>query len=348
MYLEGSILFSVGAAFSMQEGLLAKGKSFERALVAGPYFAGGICFTIGSYLGLLEALHANCSSSEPLHWLCCSRRLWRLLKRSHEFVTWKAIAGYGSYTVGALFFNVNTVAGFSASTAFVETWFVWIPAICGSVGFVVGSILECHTNRVWHFKPMSCAWVLSIANLFGSVAFLLSGITGLLGPGPELTFWLVDFMYLLGSLSFMVGALCTLWLWKCEQYGLGFMPELNLGERSREPAEAVLSMHEEYGCGRASGWQLPFLTMYLVNATASVILVGFAEQPTDVKDTERAHELFEAVLNFSLSHGVMLLGSVVHHIPTARPHSWLLIYMRFVLTLYTVNSWINVLRRISI
>merc|ERR1711979_170675 len=113
-------------------------------------------------------------------------------------------------------------------------------------------------------------------------------------------------MYLLGSLGFMIGALCTLWLWKCEQYGLGFIPEMNLGQRSREPAEAVLSLHEEYGCGRASGWQLPFLTMSLINGAASVILVGYAFQHSDL-DVEPGYEIFEAVLNFFLSHGVMLL-----------------------------------------
>ena len=38
----------------------------------------------------------------------------------------------------------------------------------------------------------------------------------------------------------------------------------------------------------------------------------------------------------------MLLGSVVHHTPTAAPHNWLLRYMRVVLFVYTINSWSNV------
>ena len=38
-----------------------------------------------------------------------------------------------------------------------------------------------------------------------------------------------------------------------------------------EPEEFVVSMHAQYGCGRSSVYQLPFLWMYLLNATASVL-----------------------------------------------------------------------------
>ena len=50
-----------------------------------------------------------------------------------------------------------------------------------------------------------------------------------------------------------------------------------------------------------------------------------------------------ACINFMMSHGVLLLASVVHHVPTASPHKQLLIFMRFVLVLYTANSWFEVL-----
>eukprot|EP00404_Azadinium_spinosum_P060386 CAMPEP_0180713578 /NCGR_PEP_ID=MMETSP1038_2-20121128/11976_1 /TAXON_ID=632150 /ORGANISM="Azadinium spinosum, Strain 3D9" /LENGTH=208 /DNA_ID=CAMNT_0022745911 /DNA_START=40 /DNA_END=663 /DNA_ORIENTATION=- len=208
MYLEGSILFSTGAAFSMNTALFENRGSLENALVTGPYLVGGMCFTIGSYLGLVEATNA------PINWLS-PRKL-------RGVVSWKAVAGYGAYTIGALFFNVNTFSAFFQMTEFEEKLFVWVAAICGSLGFVLGSLLECHTNKVWQFKPTSCAWWLCVANLFGSACFLIAGISGFCQVDAMLTE--CNFTYLIGSAGFMVGALCTLWLWKCEQYGLGFIP----------------------------------------------------------------------------------------------------------------------------
>merc|ERR1740130_1121654 len=55
MYLEGSLLFLTGAAFSITAYVQAK--SMELALVQTSYFVGGICFTTGSYLGVLEVLN---------------------------------------------------------------------------------------------------------------------------------------------------------------------------------------------------------------------------------------------------------------------------------------------------
>jgi len=343
MYLEGSILFSIGAAFSMSD--LAKSKNLEHALVAGPYFVGGICFTAGSYLGVLEAVNAPNKGDSIKNWILpLTRSGWQRLLR---FVSWRAVAGYSCYTAGALCFNVNTVAGFLTLSELQERLLVWLMGTLGALGFLVGSVIECYTNKVWLFRLRTCEWWLSVANFIGSMGFLVSGLAGLAGTDDAQ--WWEDFPYLVGSLAFMVGAEFTLWLWKCEQYGLGFMPELNIGSRTREPnPQAVMSMHEEYGCGRATASQLPFLTMYLVSASASVLLVGLAIRPRGLSAMDQEYEVIEAVLNFALSHGVMLLGSVVHHIPSARPHSWLLIYMRIVLSLYFVNSWLSVRRQIGV
>ena len=65
-------------------------------------------------------------------------------------------------------------------------------------------------------------------------------------------------------------------------------------------------------------------------------------QPWMLHQTGDYHRIVSALLNFGLSHGIVLLGSVVHHVPTAAPHSWLLRYMRLVLLVYTINSWSNV------
>ena len=60
MYLEGSLLFIIGATFSMLPLIVDPLKQQkELALVAVPYFAGGIAFLLGSYAGVLEVLKAT-------------------------------------------------------------------------------------------------------------------------------------------------------------------------------------------------------------------------------------------------------------------------------------------------
>ena len=85
-----------------------------------------------------------------------------------------------------------------------------------------------------------------------------------------------------------------------------------------------------------------WLVVYIVNAASSVIDVSLALQPVLWSQPGDLHRIAESLLNFALSHGILFLGSVVHHVPTAAPHSWLLRYMRAVLLFYTINSWVNV------
>ena len=69
-------------------------------------------------------------------------------------------------------------------------------------------------------------------------------------------------------------------MWKGERYGLGLLRELNVVHRDDDarppPDENVLDMNAQYGCGRASGGQIPWLMLYVLNATAAVVDVGLA------------------------------------------------------------------------
>ena len=52
-YLEGSVLFVLGGAFSMTT-LGETDIRLSQGLVDGPYFAGGVCFGMGAYCGVLQ------------------------------------------------------------------------------------------------------------------------------------------------------------------------------------------------------------------------------------------------------------------------------------------------------
>jgi hypothetical protein len=56
LYMEGSLLFTLGGAFSMTS-LPEKSHADMQALVITPYFIGSICFTVGSYAGVLEVVN---------------------------------------------------------------------------------------------------------------------------------------------------------------------------------------------------------------------------------------------------------------------------------------------------
>lgn len=78
-----------------------------------------------------------------------------------------------------------------------------------------------------------------------------------------------------------------------------------------------------------------------MSAAASVVQASMVIILTNERDWVIVSK---ALFNFALSHGVLILASVVHHIPTAQPHRCLLIFMRVVLTGLMVISWMEVHR----
>ena len=117
----------------------------------------------------------------------------------------------------------------------------------------------------------------------------------------------------------------------------GCASEINVSRIEGGEHEKVLSMQAQYGCGKSSASQLPWLAMYILNASASSLDISLSiQQRGDV------HRIFASALNFALSHGILFLGSVIHHVPTAAPHSWLLLYMCGVLLFYSANSCLGV------
>ena len=231
MYLEGSILFSVGGAFAFFGPLLDSGHalpaSVSASTVSAPYLVGSIAFTLGGWAGIEEILRLPAAtlrgSRRPAVFCLAKRRHWRLVRTA---VTWEPIAAYAGYFIGALLFNVNCLAGYYArGKRDVEVW-VWMPAVLGSVGFAIGGVAECHLNGVCSALRLGRAgtapvWI-SVCNCLGGFLFLVAASSGAMlvffdsDRKEELTHWLVDGVYLLGSLLFVAGAFIALWMWKGE------------------------------------------------------------------------------------------------------------------------------------
>jgi len=355
LFGEGAILFVMGASFSLsgvselapdEEGK----RLFESVLVQTPYFAGGVAFTVGAYCGILEVLNLPRRDHAGGSMVWCPSR--KSLREARQAAGLNALMSYSSNFVGAIFFNINTTAGYvKIDDDLLRVSIVWGMATLGALAFTVGGVFDCRINQVWNINLSSPSWWVSVANTFGGIGFLISGVTGATLPSPAIYKWLVDFPYFIGSIAFLVGAIFQLWMWKNEQYGLARLPALNIpavnDDQFHESIRGtIMGMHEEYGCGKSSTFQMPWLFMYELLASVSVIRIalvkGFKHEVFD-------SEVLQALTDFLLSHGILLLGSVIHHIPTKRPFNWLLMYMRFCLLLYTIGAvWSVVLQLMAI
>jgi hypothetical protein len=107
----------------------------------------------------------------------------------------------------------------------------WGAAEIGSVCFVAGGIAEVRHNRCldlpaavksgrWKTLPFWLSW----NNLCGGVFFLVAAMAG--RWVPESPGWVYT-TYLVGSVNFFIASSIMLYMWKGEQYGLGFIPSIN-------------------------------------------------------------------------------------------------------------------------
>ena len=214
-YAEGSLLFVVGAISAM-----AKVDGWrEAALVEYSYFAGSLLYTAGAYLGHYEVINV----ARPAG----SRRRLLALSGSSAAGYWGSLA----YLVGAVLFNVDCGAAALSprATKVVAVGVEWSPSTVGSALFVAGATIEWVHNR--DARPKDAVWWLCLLYFVGSLSFLFASIAGLAlsggGDGGGGGTWACDFPFAVGSAAFFCGAWVALRMWKREQFGLGFIREIN-------------------------------------------------------------------------------------------------------------------------
>ena len=70
--------YEVGAYFSMTDWV--EEEKMEYALVAGPYFMGGIAFTLGSYAGVLNVVNIPNKDSGRISVCFTGKKQWGILR----------------------------------------------------------------------------------------------------------------------------------------------------------------------------------------------------------------------------------------------------------------------------
>ena len=191
----------------------------RRALVDYAYAIGGCYFTVGSYLGFYEVINVG-----------KRRRRWFAGPAAGLSLTgyWGSL----SYFAGAVAFQVAVSAALFTPHLPTRSVFTieWIPQATGGLLFTIAACIEWWKNRD-ATASMHVFWVCQFY-LLGSLLFLFAASVGtyLSFIGEERKEWttsFVDLPYMLGSLAFLLGAWVQLLMWKLEQFGLGFIGEIN-------------------------------------------------------------------------------------------------------------------------
>lgn len=213
IFTVGSILFVVGAI-----PMMFANPPLEKIAVIN--FIGSLCFTVGSYAALLEAINLNLDVTLSSDVEVALERIGKVRHLSPppqkiKWFDWQPHRiEYQStviQTIGACLFNVNCffamVEGLKWQTIDL---IVWLPSTVASICFCWASYLAvmevCH--RYWAWKTTDIDWWIVFLNLLGSFGFLSGSIFGFWGQGPSqcCQYWGTNVSFLLGSIFFLGGS----------------------------------------------------------------------------------------------------------------------------------------------
>ena len=215
-FATGSLMFIVGGL----GGLFAlgpRGHREARSFVTVPYIVGGACYTVGCYAGFLAVVNLMRKDPPPPGKAHHPLRFWAVMGSRRAW--WAQLC----YVVGGLLFNVETLARAAGVVA--------LSAALGSCLFVAGAALEVwHNDGFRHFRPRKLAFWTAWCDLAGSLLFL-AGSLAMYAEDEDA----VDWCFVVGCVFFLASSLCGLWMWKLEQYGNTYLPELNLTGPAAHP-----------------------------------------------------------------------------------------------------------------
>ena len=317
----GSMLFITGAAISIAKPLLLKHHILEaawkrRVMVDYVYAIGAGYFQAGAYLGFFEVINVGKGHR-------------RLFAGPSSGVSLTGYWSSLSYLLGATSFGLACVwALFDPKPARAAVVYAeWLPQAVGGCLFTVAAVVELVHNRdaTWRHRVF---WV-CILYLLGSALFWVAASTGLYQAAwriesEQLTLVGVDLPYLVGSVCFLGGSWLQLQMWHAEQFGLGFIRELNLMfSRQSQPIKPV----QEF-----------YLALYALNGALSAINICLSvvwHRQEGSSQLSEAGELlveFEEILSdvtaFVAAHAMLLLATAVRFTPTLEPYGYLVKVMR--------------------
>ncbi|WP_354644389.1 hypothetical protein [Kitasatospora camelliae] len=201
-FVVGGALFAAGAAVA----LFGSGDATEAATI---YFAGGLFFSTGGYVSLLQVINA------PRHVpggdaLVTGR--WRWWSYEPMRVDW---LGAAVLFAGTLVFAVDLIDSFLQGLSVQQlNRLIWAPDLVGCVLFLVsghlGFVEICHGRPC--IRRRSLGWWIVAVNQLGSVLFMVSALAAFTRPstGSLVNESIANWGTFTGALCFSVGGVLQL------------------------------------------------------------------------------------------------------------------------------------------
>lgn len=367
-FMIGSVLFVVGSGFDFFDHSYVDLNPIRMsATVQWPYFAGGLFFLSGSYLGYFSAINLGRREDLPARYFLfvpptyfC--RLWRRAasrtsaespplwspQGASAFLdiqpeAWHSFFGYTAYMFGAASFQLGILFDMLGmeDPDKLHIYTSW-PAAVGGALFVTGAAFAVDVNESW--RPSGAlhdiAWWVSNANMIGSILFLQAGVFSIDGTMPNF----VKLPYLIGSLLFLVGATLELFMWRVELHGLSFVRAINkvtkLAEVLREQQHtSIETTSAATNNSSISLNQLFFVQIVILTYAFSLMDLVFAARLAPCRSNPKslfgaAYDIYDSGLQSVLCFAALALASVVHTVPKQRPFgmlTWILRVSMFLL-----------------
>jgi len=319
-FLFGAVLFLSASVFWLYQ--TNSGNEDIHILVTVGFFSATIFFLIGSYLGYYEVINAQ-TDPNPHRKMYCFPSPG---KKTANF--WTALA----YLIGCVFYQITFTSDVLQMTYpenSVAQWLIArVPLLAGSVCFGLGGLGEMKLNKCWKWTPYKLGWYTAWFNSVGGILFFGAGMA-FISTGNELV---VQIPYVLGSAGYVIGSVMSLIMWKLQQFGLVYLPDLNRqyiyyyrSDQNKHDRREIVMYTDIF-----------FLCLYVISAATGIYAVTFAVLCEEYRDWSK---------NFAVATlgaiGVVVLGSAMHRVPKKKPYSHLLWFMRFYMVWDMVNNMID-------
>lgn len=185
------LLFSIGSVCFIIGPIPAYDAAVGPTATNATFFVGSIFFTVACFLAYVQVVRDG------------GRRWFGWLPQAMGF--WSTTI----QLVGALFFNVTTLASLMSLARPAAEQYIWRPDALGSVCFLVSAAIAFSEagHRWFSWRPGKRDWHITALNLWGSVFFGISAIGAYVDDGELLNPRWANGGTLLGAVCFLVASI---------------------------------------------------------------------------------------------------------------------------------------------
>jgi hypothetical protein len=197
-FVLGGSLFAIGAG-------LAQGDVGGPLLPASVYMAGGVFFSTGGYISLLQVVNGPRQGADGSF----AAVRWRWWAAEWGRLEWLAAL---VLFVGTLVFAINLLDSFLTELSPRQAdRLIWSPDMIGCALFLVSghlAFMEITGRWYWGWRPRDLGWWIVAVNQVGSILFMVSAVASFVHSDGDLTSVAVaNWGTLTGAACFAVGGL---------------------------------------------------------------------------------------------------------------------------------------------